>query len=52
MKTLGAILAGIVTFFLAIALYLVYFVVCVGVVVGAVWVVFKIFGIDIEGFTA
>ena len=33
-------------------LYFVYLVMCIGLFVGAVYVVFKIFGIDVEGFTA
>lgn len=35
-----------------VLLYLLMTVISIGVFVGAVWIVFKIFGIDIEGFTA
>lgn len=45
-------LAVIVGFIGMVLLYLLMVVISIGVTVGAVWIVFKIFGIDIEGFTA
>ena len=45
-------IGGVFAFVMMILLYLLYCVVSIGVVVGAVWVVFKIFGIDVDGFTA
>jgi hypothetical protein len=52
LKTLGAIIGGFLAVILTILLYLLYLVVSIGVLVGAVWVVCKIFGFEIEGFTA
>lgn len=48
MKVLGGLLAGLGV----VLVYFVYLVVCGLVLAGAAWVVLKILGVDIEGFTA
>lgn len=48
-------IAAIIAFFgflLIVALWIVGAIVSVSITVGIVWVVFKLFGIDIDGFTA